>query len=716
MNLKSLTTGIFCLLCFSVLTGCQGSANDDSGEESSSVINYLTSLVGTWVMIEQNGNSNLSSVTSLSISSSKTLLFRVVDLNGNFVRSYTAEMTNITSSSWDISITNCSKASGGTCYPQVGSDYTDYYTLIAGRLTVDSDGLISVFEKQSSSDNQNDDPTLTLMIDSGTLAEYSLSTTNPSINVSPAGSITGSITLATNNELNSSSVVPLCGSPNWGTPASNYWTISSWIETGNQTQTASVTLTAPSIVGTYYILFAANGSYDCSQIMSGTHPAYSADWANGNVLANLPSSQLDTANENAGYISGYSWYTPSGNTDPDNLALTAIKVIVSSTDAEDDHANSTGAATTIATNSTTSGNLESEGDEDFFKVNISSSGTLSVSTTGSTDTYGYLLNSSGNTLIEDDDSGESVNFSLSYSVTPGTYYIRVKGFNSSTIGSYSLVTSLSTSGSSSIAIISPNGNENLVQGSTYSITWNSTGDIGTNVKIELYDFSSFKSTIISSTANDGNYNWTIPSDLTVGSNYKVKISSISNPSFYDYSDANFSISSSSSTNSVVLYPTKDATVNQDSPNINYGDGDWLLVGRDYSGYYHKSFLAFDLSSIPTGSTINSAFLVFGGNSEGSFELIIKSVAQSWSEETITWNNTPITHTFPFIQVTPPADYTKTFDVNEIVKLWVSNSRQNYGFILSISASAITAGNYIEFVSSNHFIKSRHPTLEINYTH
>jgi hypothetical protein len=64
--------------------------------------------------------------------------------------------------------------------------------------------------------------------------------------------------------------------------------------------------------------------------MSGTHPAYSADWTNGNVLADLTTIQLNEANANSGYISGYSWYTPNGDTDPDTLAITAVKVIVTS--------------------------------------------------------------------------------------------------------------------------------------------------------------------------------------------------------------------------------------------------------------------------------------------------------------------------------------------------------------------------------------------------
>ena len=86
------------------------------------------------------------------------------------------------------------------------------------------------------------------------------------------------------------------------------------------------------------------------------------------------------------------------------------------------------------------GSIEESGDEDFFWVALSSAGTLTVYTTGSTDTYGYLLDSNGNELIKSDDDGDGRNFSLSWNVSAGTYYVRVRGYNSS-VGNYVLRTS-----------------------------------------------------------------------------------------------------------------------------------------------------------------------------------------------------------------------------------------------------------------------------------
>ncbi|MCB4781227.1 MAG: PPC domain-containing protein, partial [Sulfurovum sp.] len=107
---------------------------------------------------------------------------------------------------------------------------------------------------------------------------------------------------------------------------------------------------------------------------------------------------------------------------------------------DDDHSNSKDGATTISPTSTTSGSIETAGDVDWFKIVIpSGGGTLTVSTTGQTDTKGYLYDESDSKL-EFNDDGLFPNFGISTSLTAGTYYVKVDGFNSNVIGNYSLVT------------------------------------------------------------------------------------------------------------------------------------------------------------------------------------------------------------------------------------------------------------------------------------
>ncbi|MCB4763449.1 MAG: pre-peptidase C-terminal domain-containing protein, partial [Sulfurovum sp.] len=102
----------------------------------------------------------------------------------------------------------------------------------------------------------------------------------------------------------------------------------------------------------------------------------------------------------------------------------------------DDHSNARDGATSIEPTSTTAGDLETAGDEDYFKIVIPSRGTLVVETTGSTDTYGSLLDASNTPIATDNDSGTDTNFRITQTVTAGTYYVKV---SASSTGSYELV-------------------------------------------------------------------------------------------------------------------------------------------------------------------------------------------------------------------------------------------------------------------------------------
>jgi len=90
-----------------------------------------------------------------------------------------------------------------------------------------------------------------------------------------------------------------------------------------------------------------------------------------------------------------------------------------------------------------------------------------------------------------------------------------------------------------ITVTSPNGGETWEMGTTYDITWDD--NISENVKIELYESGSFYRTIVSSTSSDGNYSWSIPTDLRESSSYEVKITSTSNSSVNDQSNNYFTI-------------------------------------------------------------------------------------------------------------------------------------------------------------------------------
>jgi hypothetical protein len=92
-----------------------------------------------------------------------------------------------------------------------------------------------------------------------------------------------------------------------------------------------------------------------------------------------------------------------------------------------------------------------------------------------------------------------------------------------------------------VTVVYPNGGENWKRGTTKTIRWTKTGNIGSYVKIELLKGEIFNRLILPSTLNDGSQNWTIPAAQTIGSDYKIKITSISNGTYKDMSNGNFRI-------------------------------------------------------------------------------------------------------------------------------------------------------------------------------
>ena len=99
--------------------------------------------------------------------------------------------------------------------------------------------------------------------------------------------------------------------------------------------------------------------------------------------------------------------------------------------------NTRATATNIPLGSSRDGAISPAGDIDYWRVQISYTAWLYITTLGSTDTEGRLEDSSGRTLATDDDSGVFSNFRISHRVTEGTYYIRVAGFQATT-GNYRL--------------------------------------------------------------------------------------------------------------------------------------------------------------------------------------------------------------------------------------------------------------------------------------
>jgi hypothetical protein len=158
---------------------------------------------------------------------------------------------------------------------------------------------------------------------------------------------------------------------------------------------------------------------------------------------------------------------------------------------------------------------------------------------------------------------------------------------------------------------------------------------------------------------------------------------------------------------------KDAYVLK-TTTFNYGTDIGLRVGGNDAS---RSYLQFDLSSIPNGADVVSASLTLlhaGYYNQLNITVQCFLVTQTWNETTITWNTQP---TFDSnISSSSLNFYTgstgqlRTWDIKNIVSNWISTGVNN-GLVLK---QTDTAGAEAIFYSSDNSSATDRPKLTISY--
>ena len=98
------------------------------------------------------------------------------------------------------------------------------------------------------------------------------------------------------------------------------------------------------------------------------------------------------------------------------------------------------------------------------------------------------------------------------------------------------------SGKQVLTLVSPNGGEKLVSGSTVHIIWKYTDkNSGGNIILVLYKNGIKFLTISDSAADTGSFSWKIPVNVPSDDKYRIRIRSTENLSLNDFSDGDFSI-------------------------------------------------------------------------------------------------------------------------------------------------------------------------------
>lgn len=79
-----------------------------------------------------------------------------------------------------------------------------------------------------------------------------------------------------------------------------------------------------------------------------------------------------------------------------------------------------------------------------------------------------------------------------------------------------------------ITVTRPDENTSWQLGKPGNVIWEKSGEMGTQVKIELYDYNgNYVRTLVPSTSNDGNHSFIVPKNIRRGM-YKIRIATIDN--------------------------------------------------------------------------------------------------------------------------------------------------------------------------------------------
>ena len=167
--------------------------------------------------------------------------------------------------------------------------------------------------------------------------------------------------------------------------------------------------------------------------------------------------------------------------------------------------------------------------------------------------------------------------------------------------------------------------------------------------------------------------------------------------------------------SLMVSATADSYVDQKKAGNSHGTAVTMIV-KAKSNQNMRSFVQFDISSIPAGSTVSSATLALCATSvPGTRTYDVHSVSATWGETTITWTNQPGVAASPTASnATPASPGCMTWTVTVDVQAWVDGTTNN-GW--RISDSAENTGNaQTDFRSrEDTAVPADNPKLDVQYT-
>ncbi|MES2560103.1 MAG: DNRLRE domain-containing protein [Bacteroidota bacterium] len=149
--------------------------------------------------------------------------------------------------------------------------------------------------------------------------------------------------------------------------------------------------------------------------------------------------------------------------------------------------------------------------------------------------------------------------------------------------------------------------------------------------------------------------------------------------------------------------------------------------RSSNPFISRSFIEFNLSSIPPNAVISSAQLNLYCNTisdqtqlhsslSGSNECVIEKVTSPWGEKTMTWNNQPSSTSINRITLPQSTSSTQDYlniNLRSMIQDMVQLPSTNYGMVLKLLNESVYRS--LQFASSDHPDSTKRPRLEICYS-
>jgi gliding motility-associated-like protein len=183
------------------------------------------------------------------------------------------------------------------------------------------------------------------------------------------------------------------------------------------------------------------------------------------------------------------------------------------------------------------------------------------------------------------------------------------------------------------------------------------------------------------------------------------------------------------TTTLVLQPDaacgKDAYLEDFEPNTNYGNHpDFLATAWTNGGapVVVRSLIAFNLSGIPSGTTILNATLnLYHYNStanighsimSGPNDATLYRITTNWNESTVTWNTMPSITTMNslFIPASTSTTENYTLNVTTLIQDMVNDPANSFGFLFKLNNESYYRS--MLFASSDESDPTLHPKLTI----